>query len=230
MSKVNLGFQIPLSVQEILDVCPKFTVASTWQQLYELATCDAVNGVHEVAYEVPGRGRVLEAKVCRVKNGIAANYVEPYMRRRDPDCMVIADDLLPEHDAARVLAEVGRARGSRSLASHLQSRLHLKGAKVALLRECLAADAFADPAQLAATIKVLPLRLLATRPLDEAISSAGGVCFAALDERLMLKKLPGVFCAGEMLDWEAPTGGYLLTACLASGHAAGRGVRAWLRN
>ncbi len=139
-------------------------------------------------------------------------------------------DLLPEHDAARVLAEVGRARGSRSLASHLQSRLHLKGAKVALLRECLAADAFADPAQLAATIKVLPLRLLATRPLDEAISSAGGVCFAALDERLMLKKLPGVFCAGEMLDWEAPTGGYLLTACLASGHAAGRGVRAWLRN
>jgi succinate dehydrogenase/fumarate reductase flavoprotein subunit len=69
----------------------------------------------------------------------------------------------------------------------------------------------------------LPLRLLATRPLDEAISSAGGVCFTALDEQLMLKDLPGVFCAGEMLDWEAPTGGYLLTACLASGHAAGRG-------
>jgi len=93
MSKVNLSFQIPLSVQQILEACPKYTVASTWQQLYELATRDAVNGVHEVAYEVPGRGRVLEANVCRVKNGIAANYVEPYMRRRDPDCMVIADDL-----------------------------------------------------------------------------------------------------------------------------------------
>jgi hypothetical protein len=93
MSEVNVGFQIPLSVQHILEACPKYTVASTWQQLYELATRDAVNGVHEVAYEVPGRGRVLEANVCRVKNGIAANYVDPYMRRRDPDCMVIADEL-----------------------------------------------------------------------------------------------------------------------------------------
>jgi uncharacterized flavoprotein (TIGR03862 family) len=139
-------------------------------------------------------------------------------------------DLLPEHTAARVLAEVARARGARSLSSHLQSRLRLKGAKVALLRECLASDEFVDPARLAAAIKALPLRLLATRPLDEAISSAGGVCFTALDEQLMLKDLPGVFCAGEMLDWEAPTGGYLLTACLASGHAAGRGVRHWLRN
>ena len=139
-------------------------------------------------------------------------------------------DLLPEHTAARVLAEVARARGARSLSSHLQSRLQLKGAKVALLRECLASDEFVDPARLAAAIKALPLRLLAARPLDEAISSAGGVCFTALDEQLMLKDLPGVFCAGEMLDWEAPTGGYLLTACLASGHAAGRGVRHWLRN
>ena len=139
-------------------------------------------------------------------------------------------DLLPDHDAARVLAEVARARGTRSLASHLQSRLRLKGAKVALLRECLAADEFADPERLAAAIKALPLRLLATRPLDEAISSAGGVCFAALDESLMLRDLPGVFSAGEMLDWEAPTGGYLLTACLASGHAAGRGALKWLRD
>ena len=138
-------------------------------------------------------------------------------------------DLLPEHTAARVLAEVARARGARSLSSHLQSRLQLKGAKVALLRECLASDEFVDPARLAAAIKALPLRLLAARPLDEAISSAGGVCFTALDEQLMLKDLPGVFCAGEMLDWEAPTGGYLLTACLASGHAAGRGVRDWLK-
>ncbi len=92
MANVDVGFQIPLSVQDILAACPKYTVASTWQQLYELATRDAVNGIHEVAYEVPGHGRVLEATVCRVKNGIAANYVDPYMRRRDPDCMLIADN------------------------------------------------------------------------------------------------------------------------------------------
>lgn len=138
-------------------------------------------------------------------------------------------DLLPEHTAARVLAEVARPRGARSLSSHLQSRLQLKGAKMALLRECLAADHFADPERLAAAIKALPLHLLATRPLDEAISSAGGVCFESLDEQLMLRDHPGIFCTGEMLDWEAPTGGYLLTACLASGHAAGRGALAWLK-
>jgi hypothetical protein len=100
--------------------------------------------------------------------------------------------------------------------------------KAGLLRELGAAGDFADPARLAAAIKSLPLRLIATRPLDEAISSAGGVAFEALDQRLMIKALPGIFCAGEMLDWEAPTGGYLLTACFASGRAAGAGAAAWL--
>jgi len=130
-------------------------------------------------------------------------------------------DLLPDHDATRVLAEVSHPRGSRSLTTHLQSRLGLKGLKAVLLREALSAEAMHDPQQLAAAIKALPLKLTAPRPLDEAISSAGGVPFEALDEGLMLKALPGVFCAGEMLDWEAPTGGYLLTACFASGRAAG---------
>jgi predicted flavoprotein YhiN len=83
-------------------------------------------------------------------------------------------------------------------------------------------------AQLAAAIKHLPLPVMATRPIDEAISTAGGVTFEALDANLMLRDRPGVFCAGEMLDWEAPTGGYLLTACLATGRAAGQGARAWL--
>jgi predicted flavoprotein YhiN len=86
-----------------------------------------------------------------------------------------------------------------------------------------------DPRQLAARLKALPLKLLAPRPLDEAISSAGGVSFDSLNEHLMLNALPGVFCAGEMLDWEAPTGGYLLTACLATGRAAGLGMLAWLK-
>ncbi|MCE3000104.1 MAG: TIGR03862 family flavoprotein [Betaproteobacteria bacterium] len=133
-------------------------------------------------------------------------------------------DLLPDHDGARVLREVSHPRGSRSLASHLQSRLGLKGAKLALLREVLSAEEMNDAAKLAATIKALPLQLTAARPIDEAISSAGGVPFEALDEHLMLKALPGVFCAGEMLDWEAPTGGYLLTACFATGRAAGTGA------
>ena len=97
-----------------------------------------------------------------------------------------------------------------------------------MLRELVPAADFADSARLAAAIKALPLKLLAARPLAEAISSAGGVAFEALDERLMLRALPGVFCAGEMLDWEAPTGGYLLTACFASGRAAGLGAVRWL--
>jgi len=137
-------------------------------------------------------------------------------------------DLLPAWELPRLVAEVSRPRGSRSLASHLQSRLGIKGVKMGLLRELLDEQVFADPARLAAAIKHLPLKLGAARPLDEAISSAGGVAFEAVDERLMLRSLPGVFCAGEMLDWEAPTGGYLLTACLASGRAAGMGASAWL--
>ncbi len=138
-------------------------------------------------------------------------------------------DLLPEHDAARVLREVSHPRGARSLSSHLQSRLGIKGVKAGLLRECLDAASFQDPARLAAAIKALPVRLLRPRPLAEAISSAGGVRLTELDPHLMLRALPGVFCAGEMLDWEAPTGGYLLSACLASGRQAAQGMLAWLK-
>ena len=137
-------------------------------------------------------------------------------------------DLLPALTAERVLAEVAHPRGSRSLSSHLKSRLHLDGIKAALLRECLGAESMAQPNALAAAIKALPIRLQAARPLDEAISSAGGVLFEVLTPDLMLEHLPGVFCAGEMLDWEAPTGGYLLTACLATGRVAALGVLRFL--
>jgi len=137
-------------------------------------------------------------------------------------------DLAPGKDAARVAAEVCHPRGSRSWSSHLQSRAGITGVKAALLRECLSKEAFDDAAQVATAIKALPVRLKAARPIDEAISTAGGVRFEALDERLMLRALPGVFCAGEMLDWEAPTGGYLLTACFATGRVVGNGVADWL--
>jgi len=139
-------------------------------------------------------------------------------------------DLLPGRELPAVIGELARPRGSRSMSSHLQSRLGIKGVKAGLLRECVPAQDFSDPARLGAAIKALPLRLIAPRPLDEAISSAGGVAFEALDERLMVRSLPGVFCAGEMLDWEAPTGGYLLTGCFASGRAAGFGVLAWIKD
>ncbi|MDD5470753.1 MAG: TIGR03862 family flavoprotein, partial [Sideroxydans sp.] len=137
-------------------------------------------------------------------------------------------DLLPDWTLARIEKEVKHPRGSRSLSSHLQSRLGLKGAKANLLREVLSAEQMHDATLLAQTIKKLPLRLLATRPLSEAISTAGGVMFEELDANLMLRKLPGVFVAGEMLDWEAPTGGYLLSACFASGFCAGTGTYQWL--
>jgi len=139
-------------------------------------------------------------------------------------------DLLPQHNHDAVIAAVARPRGSRSLASHLQGTLGLKGLKMALLHECLDKTTLANPAELGAAVKALPLRLKATRPLDEAISSAGGVRLDAVDAQLMLKQYPGIFCAGEMLDWEAPTGGYLLTACLSTGHAAGQGTLAWLQS
>ena len=139
-------------------------------------------------------------------------------------------DLMPAWPLQRVIDEVTRPRGSRSLSSHLQSRLQIAGVKAGLLRELAPAQDFSEPARLAVLIKALPLRLVAPRPIDEAISSAGGVAFEGLDRRLMINSLPGVFCAGEMLDWEAPTGGYLLTGCFASGRAAGLGALDWLNS
>ena len=137
-------------------------------------------------------------------------------------------DLLPGKDKQQVINDIAHPRGSKSMASHLQSRLGIKGVKAGLLREVLTAQDFSDPYRLGSTIKSLPLALKATRPLNEAISSAGGVMFEDVNQNLMLSKLPGVFCAGEMLDWEAPTGGYLLTGCFASGKVAGLGALAWL--
>ena len=139
-------------------------------------------------------------------------------------------DLLPGRPVDKLQAALSKPRGSRSMAKHLHSQVGIDGVKAALLRELTDAATFADPALLARAIKALPLTLVKTRPLDEAISSAGGVTFEAMDERLMLKALPGVFCAGEMLDWEAPTGGYLLTGCFASGRAAGLGIVQWLKS
>jgi uncharacterized flavoprotein (TIGR03862 family) len=139
-------------------------------------------------------------------------------------------DLLPGKRLADVQKALSKPRGSRSMSKHLHSQLGIDGVKAGLLRELASAESFADPTLLANALKALPLTLVRPRRLDEAISTAGGVTFEAMDSRLMLNALPGVFCAGEMLDWEAPTGGYLLTGCFASGRAAGLGMVEWLRH
>lgn len=137
-------------------------------------------------------------------------------------------DLMPDKSLASLIEKFSQPRGKQSMANHLRKRLGIEGVKAGLLREVLTAEDINDPIKLCSVIKALPIKLISPRPIEEAISSAGGVSFAAVDGRLMLDKLPGVFCAGEMLDWEAPTGGYLLTACYASGKMAGEGVLNWL--
>ena len=138
-------------------------------------------------------------------------------------------DLVPDRSLERLSADLARPRGKRSLAEHLRRQAGITGAKAALLHEVLGRDAAPDIAKVASTLKRLPLKLSRPRPIAESISTAGGVRLEALDARLMLRALHGVFAAGEMLDWEAPTGGYLLTACFASGLRAGRGLLDWLR-
>ncbi len=137
-------------------------------------------------------------------------------------------DLAPDRTLADLEQRLSQPRGSRTLSNHLEKTTGLKGLKAGLLWEFVPKAAMHEPRQLAAAIKALPLPLLRPRPLDEAISSAGGIRFEALNQNLMLTQLPGVFCAGEMLDWEAPTGGYLITACCATGRAAGLGALNWL--
>ncbi len=133
-------------------------------------------------------------------------------------------DLLPAHSPEQVLAEVKRPRGPRSLSTHLKSRLGIQGTKAALLHECLTPEQLGDPTALAGLIKAMPLVLHRPRPVAEAISTAGGVSFGSLDAHGMVINSPGLFVAGEMLDWEAPTGGYLLTASMATGRAAALGA------
>ena len=162
-------------------------------------------------------GSLVYAASARLRDAIARDGTATF-----------ALDLLPARSADDVARELAHPRGRRSLATHLKTRLKLDGVKAALVWERVPRDVQADAARLAAAIKALPIRVRAPRPIAEAISSAGGVRLAALDDALMLRALPGVYAAGEMLDWEAPTGGYLLTACFASGRAAGQGAARWL--
>ncbi len=162
-------------------------------------------------------GSLIYACSAQIRDAIAAHGT-----------MNIQLDLAPNLSHEDVLTKLSKPRGSKTMASHLEKTVGIKGVKAGLLREFVSKEDFGNNERLAGAIKALSIPLVAPRPIDEAISSAGGVMFDELDEHLMLKKIPGVFCAGEMLDWEAPTGGYLLTACFASGRVAGRGALHWL--
>jgi uncharacterized flavoprotein (TIGR03862 family) len=164
------------------------------------------------------QGSLIYAASARLRDEIAAN-----------GSATLFLDLAPGSTMEKLSAALARPRGSRSMSSHIEKTVGLKGVKMGLLWEFVPKEDIANPEKLAAAIKHLPIPLVAPRPLDEAISSAGGVDFAALDEHLMIRSLPGVFCAGEMLDWEAQTGGYLLTACFASGRMAGLGALKWIQ-
>lgn len=214
----NGGFETTWS-QHFIDQCAGEPIKTAAYSL-DMATSQAAPLRGECMVTAHGlEGGVIYALSARLRDQILAHgQVTLYL------------DLLPDHDAARVLAEVMHPRGTRSLSSHLKSRLGLHGVRAALLRECLPAETFKDPARLAAGIKALPIVLHACRPLDEAISTAGGVQFEGLEQGLMIKNIPGVFCAGEMLDWEAPTGGYLLNGSMACGRAAALGALQWLKH
>lgn len=141
---------------------------------------------------------------------------------------IIHLDLAPGWSIEQLETRLSRPRGSRSISSHIEKSVGMRGVKAGLLWEYLPRSVFNDPKKLAAAIKSLAVPLEKPRPIEEAISTAGGIQFEELDHHLMLKSLPGVFCAGEMLDWEAPTGGYLMTACFSTGLAAARGLIDWL--
>lgn len=138
-------------------------------------------------------------------------------------------DLAPDKSVEKLTHQLARQRGSASLSTHIRKTTGIQGVKLGLLYEFIDKATFENPNKLANAIKALPIPLVSPTPLATAISSAGGISFEELDDNLMLRKMPGVFCAGEMLDWEAPTGGYLLSACFALGRAAGNGVLHWLR-
>lgn len=141
---------------------------------------------------------------------------------------VISLDLIPQLTQDNLIKALSRSRGSKTLTNHIKITTGIQGVKMGLLHEFIAKDDLNNIAKLASAIKSLSIPLIALTAIDTAISSAGGICFEELDCNLMLRKMPGVFCAGEMLDWEAPTGGYLLTACFATGRAAGNGAKSFV--
>lgn len=215
LQPANCGFEADWSIP----LREKFAGTALKTVVLRLPWCGFVQRGECVVTEYGLEGSLIYAASAAIRARIAAQGLAE-----------IHLDLLPDWDVTRIQARLSKPRGKRSWSEYLRRRLHLLSIKIALAREVLSSHVRDDPQRLAEALKALPVSLLRPRPLAEAISTAGGVRLEALTENLMLRALPGVFCAGEMLDWEAPTGGYLLTACLASGVVAGRGVLQWLQN
>jgi len=217
LQSANCGFQAGWS-SHMRDRFAGAEVKSVALSFTDAQGCSETRQGEFVISDYGVEGSLIYAFSRRLRNTIQANGSATFLL-----------DLAPGRSADRIASEILHPRGARSMSSHLQGRVGIKGVKAALLREVLGKEGYTDAAQLARAIKALPITVTAVQPIAEAISTAGGVCFEALDEHLMLNALPGVFVAGEMLDWEAPTGGYLLTACLAQGVWAAEGVEGWLR-
>ncbi len=234
------GAWVPLLRAMGVSIAPLQSANCGFEVAWSMHLCDKFAGspLKSVALsftDVEGRCERRHGEMVISAHGVEGSLIYAFSRRlreyiNAHGKATFTLDLAPGYEAERLLAEVFHPRGSRSISSHLKSRIGIAGVKMALLHEVLSKEQIADAATLAASIKALPITVHATRPIEEAISTAGGVCFDNLDENLMIKELPGVFVAGEMLDWEATTGGYLLTACLATGLSAGMGVLEWLRS
>jgi len=201
-----------------------------WSEIF--AERFAGQALKPVAARLQGDAAWLRGEMMITRHGIEGSLVyalsAPLRDGIERDGHAVLElDLMPNRSQEAITELLAAPRGTRSRSEHWRRQLKLVGVAAGLLHECVPRARWDEASTMAAAIKALPLKLLRTRPIDEAISTAGGVRLDGVDEGLMLRRLPGVFVAGEMLDWEAPTGGYLLTACLASGVVAAEGALAW---
>lgn len=206
-----------------------------WSELLrEQFSGEPLHGVGLSCIDAQGRTRSILSEAIISAYGIEGTGIYALSKElreqiEQQGSAILNIDLLPDLSLEKIIQRLNKPREKNSMSNFLRKQLNLSPVKVALLRELTAKKTYEKTELLARAIKKLSLTLTATRPIDEAISSAGGVIAKELDSVFMLKKLPGIFCAGEMLDWDAPTGGYLLTGCFASGRTAGQGVVNYLK-
>lgn len=212
------GAWAPILVKQDIEIAP-FLPANVgfsvnWSQHMVPHFGQPVKSVALIAGQIRQRGEFIISSKGVEGSGIYA------VSRALRDGAGLAIDLFPDLTLATIKTRLEKPQGKNSLANHLRKVLKFDTTRLALLQEC-ARPLPKNPGLLAAILKSLPIPHNGPRPIDEAISTAGGVARSSVDDSLMLKALPGVFVAGEMLDWEAPTGGYLITACMATGRHAG---------
>ncbi len=231
---VNLLREKDVRVNDLLPSNCGFDI--DWSEKFQNEFAGApLQTVRLTSKDLNGQSKSIRGEAAITKTGIEGTSVYALSASLRDSILAkgfaeLSVDLLPDLTLEKILAQLNKPRGKNSISNFLRKQLNLPTVKVALLRELTAASVWQDNSQLASALKNLPLRLNAFRPIDEAISTAGGVDPTELTPSLMIKKIPGIFCAGEMLDWEAPTGGYLLTACFATGKAAGQGVINYLQS